>query len=308
MRLRRLDTAYLRQGNPLPLVGLVLADYQRKGAPVLLDAESGEELADDADPFFVLSTPFEASDRHILRQIWDVSRGIEAGGPGVPVLFNHSPGRSPSEVYGQWRDLGVRSDVPFNDGSSGDALLGRPSFDLEDAEAVKLRGKVRRGIIPAVSVRWTPGERVRRGDLDPEDPLYREPHNDACDEPAEGYVMGSERDANHLIEVSFTPIPADQRAVRRAATMARATADLERGLRTGLLDEQGLQRLLTVLGDDARVLRWARAQVATAAPDLFLEAFQALPLDERRALVGLDPLPAAPPPARTIADLLRSAS
>ena len=292
MSLRRLAAAYLRNGTPLPLTGLVLADHQRKGDPVLLDAETGDELADDADPFFVLSTPFEATDRHILRQFWDTSRGIEEGGPGVPVLFNHDPGRSPSEVYGQWVDLGVRTGVIFNDGSSGDALLGRPRFDMEDPEAVKLRGKVRRGIIPAVSVRWAPGEIVRRGDLDPSDPLYREPHDDACGDPAEGYVMGSERTPNHLIETSYTAIPADQRAVQRAATMARATADLERGLRTGLVDDDGLTRLLTVLSADERVLRFLRhtvqgqvraeldARAAASAPKPSPSSWRDVPLSE----------------------------
>ncbi len=305
MSLQRLANAYLRNGNPLPLVGLVLADYQRKGdAPVLLDPRTGGELDNDEDPFFILSTPFEATDRHILGQHWDVSRGVDAGGPGVPVLFNHDPGRNPSEVYGQWRNLAVE-DVQFNDGSTGRGLVGQPSFDVEDPAALALRGKVRRGFIPGVSVRWTPGESVRRGDLPEDDPHYREPHDDMCDEPAEGYVMGTERSPNHLVECSFTPIPADQRAVRRQATHARAMADLERGLKTGLIDEDGLSRLLTILGDDARVRRWAAGQVRTLAPDLLIETFSALPMDERRALVGLDPLPA---PKRTIADFLSSRS
>lgn len=56
----------------------------------------------------------------------------------APILFMHTRGT----VYGQWKNFR----------REGDAYYADPEFDMEDPEAVKLAGKVDRGVIKAVSM------------------------------------------------------------------------------------------------------------------------------------------------------------
>ena len=135
-----LSTARLLQNRPLPLLGRLLTDPSR-AETVLLDPETGGELAENRLPAFVLSTEHEAEDRHILRQHWDLSR---ADGAGVPVLWNHDPDRH----LGQWRELAV-TDLP----GLGRVLVGRADLDPELPEAASKRSQIRRGYLSSVSVR-----------------------------------------------------------------------------------------------------------------------------------------------------------
>jgi len=79
----------LLQGRGYAITGSLLTDTSERGAVVLLDPTTGGELAAEADPAWVLSTPREATDGHIVQMHWDLSRGAQ-GGPGVPVLYNHN--------------------------------------------------------------------------------------------------------------------------------------------------------------------------------------------------------------------------
>jgi phage head maturation protease len=238
-------------------------------------------------PAFVLSTEREATDGIILRQSWDLSRAEVAG---VPVLWNHDPDR----LLGQWRDLRV------SDLGDGPVLLGRADLDMGLPEAVDRRRQIRQGYLSSVSVRWIPGDLVRRGDLDPADPLYREPEQDLCDQPAEGYVSGSPARPNTLVETSLTPIPADQRAVVTERTHQRAASDLSAALRGDAVD---LSRLLTVLSDDPRVRQWA-ARVIRAE----LARLTSTPINDLGARLQrlLSPSQGEPSHSPRLADLLRS--
>ena len=282
--------ARILAGRPLPLVGRLVMDLSRKGEVVLLDLQGRELTTEDDRPAFVLSTEHDATDNHILRQHWDLSR---ADGAGVPILWNHNA----DTLYGQWQDLEVRQDAPLGDGETGPGLVGRAWFDPEDDLAQKRKSQVKRGVLNSTSVRWLPGEVVRRGDLDPADPLYREPMDDSCDRPVEGFVMGSARQPNHLVEASLTPIPADQRANAFERLYQRGGQELERALRSGDAD---LDILLGSLVTHAGLRSWARA--------LVLDTLRALPASERAALLSGagTPPPVEPPPApppRTIKDL-----
>src|SRR5687767_6439243 len=95
--------ARLLGGRPLPLLGRLLADTTRRGEYVALDPATGGELSDRDDrPAFVLSTEAEATDGHIVRQHWNLSR---AGKVGIPVLWNHNQ----DVLLGQWQELTVHS-------------------------------------------------------------------------------------------------------------------------------------------------------------------------------------------------------
>lgn len=263
--------ARLLAGRPDPLLGRLLSEEREDGPPVLIDPETGGELSPSRLPAFVLSTEREATDGHILRQFWDLSRADEAG---IPVLWNHDPDR----LLGQWRELAV-TDHP----TLGRILTGRADLDTESAEASERLSQIRRGYLRAVSVRWAPGETIRRGDLDPADPLYREPQNDLCDQPAEGFVMGSERGPNHLIETSLTPIPADQRAAV-TERHARAAAELHTALRGGAAD---VDRILGLLADDPRVRAWGLRLVRSEVERLVEQALQRLTAPSPSSLFSL---------------------
>ena len=254
-------------GRPPHLVGRLLADTTRAGELVPIDPETGDEDRDER-PAFVLSTEDEAADGHVLRQHWDLSRASDHG-PGVPVLWNHDQ----DALLGQWQDLAVR------DLEDGPALVGRAYLDPDDPAAQHRRGQIRRGILSAVSVGWTPGEVTRRGDLDEGDPLYREPEDDLCDQPAEGLVMGSADRPNHLIEASLVACPAQPSAVVVERLHRAASRDL------GGLDvpHRDIDALIAWLGQDPRV----RAYLARLTGRL---------LDERLA--------DRPPSPRALRDLL----
>jgi hypothetical protein len=257
MLTREQITHRLLNGRPLPLMGRLLADIREDGAVVPLDPDSGGELraVPGLGPAFVMSTGGEATDRHIVRQFWDVSRGMDAGGPGIPALYGHSH----AEHVGQWHDLGVR-DL----GDRGRSLVGRPRlmpFGL--AQRMEIDRQIREGFLRSVSVGWQPGESVRRGDLDPSDSLYREPEDDGCGGPAEGMVMGTEAGPNRLVECSFTAIPADvnaqQLAGERMASRSLVALDAISEGRTARPAD--MDALLSVLGADPRVRAWVRRLV-----------------------------------------------
>lgn len=256
MDLRAHATFRLMAGRPLPLAGRLLADT-RDGKVVPLDPDTGGALdlsgRSDLLPAFILSTEGEATDGHIVRQFWDLSRSQDVGGPGIPALYNHS-----MTHVGQWHDLGVR-DL----GDLGRGLVGRPRLmDFGESARLELGRQIREGFLRSVSVGWNPGESVRRGELDPADPLYREPIDGPCG-PEEGMIMGTEASPNRLFETSFTPLPADMHAQQMAEQrlLARAGSALARISEGGTATRADLSALLAVLGADESVERWARSLV-----------------------------------------------
>jgi hypothetical protein len=269
---RAATVARILAGRPVPLVGRLLASSTRAGEVVLLDPTSGGELAASDDrPAFVLSTEDEATDGHIVRQFWDLSRANDAG---VPILWNHDA----NVLLGQWQDLAV-ADV-----GGGRALVGRAYFDPDDDLAMKRKGQVKRGILNATSVGWVPGESVRRGELDSADALYREPIDGMCG-PEEGLVMGTASKPNHLVEATLTPTPAQQQAVVIERLHRGGARDLDAALRS---DAHDPDRLLAYLAHHPRVRAWLNAEIRAAVAA------------ERAALST--PSPTAP---RSVSDLFR---
>ena len=242
MDLRAHHVSLLRSGQPIPLAGRLLRDARADGSFVLLD-ERGAELKDDR-PAFVLSTEDEATDRHIVRQHWDLSRAV---GAGVPVLWGHDPNR----LLGQWQDLQVV------DGR----LVGRAYFDPEDEEAQHRKGQIKRGILNAVSVGWMPGASIRRGDLDPADPLYREPVDGFCGSE-EGMVMGTPEAPNRLIECSLVSTPAQATAIVTERLLSGADRAARQIARGETPRDSDVSRLLAVLAVDPRCVAWLNARVA----------------------------------------------
>jgi len=303
IRSSSLAVARLLQGNPLELQGRLLTDRREDGSLALLDPTTGNELRAEELPAFVLSTEGEATDGNILRQFWNLER---ANAAGVPVLWGHNPDR----LLGQWRSLEV---IDLN---GERVLVGRADLDLALPEGETRRRQIREGYLSAVSVRWTPGELVRRGELDESDPLYREPEDDWCDMPAEGYVMGSERSPNTLIECSLVTTPADPRAIVTARAQARAAASIDQALRGGPAD---LDRILPALGGDDRVRGWARNMLRAELAELLTVDAADVESTLARLLGAAPPAPTSPPPPapeptpepgpRRVADLFaRSAS
>lgn len=213
-------------------------------------------------PMFVLSTEGPATDSHIVRQFWDLSR-VE--GAGAPILWNHNA----NILLGQWRDAKVEG----TPGQAGARLVARPDFDMEDPEGAHRAGQVARGFVRACSVGWAPGALVRRGSLKEDDPLFRPMEDDDCGQPIEGYVMGTEDDPNVLIEASLTPTPADPDAIAigRIASGERSVAALAQGERVSGIDLGGV---LLALRDRPGV----RSFVRSAARD-------ELATDDGRALL-----------------------
>lgn len=202
---------------------------------------------DERGPLFVLSTEGEATDDHVVRQFWDLSRSI---GVGTPILWNHNA----DVLLGQWQDHAVIG----SPGTPGAMLTARGYFDPDDELAQKRRGQVRRGILRAVSVGWIPGDLVRRGSLREDDPMYRPQEDDECGQPMEGMVMGTRQRPNILVEASLTPTPADPRAVaiERNARAVEQLGGLARGERVSGVDLAGV---LLALRDRPGVRAFARA-------------------------------------------------
>ena len=178
----------------------------------------------------MLSTEGAATDAHIVRQFWDLSR-VE--GAGAPILWNHDA----DVLLGQWHSAAVEG----TPGQPGARLIARAGFDLEDPLGAHRAGQVKRGFIRACSVGWVPGALVRRGSLKEDDPLFRPMEDDDCGQPIEGYVMGTEDEPNLLVEASLTGTPADPDAVavERIAGGERSVAALARGERVSGVDLGG---------------------------------------------------------------------
>jgi phage head maturation protease len=185
-------------------------------ALAIMPADGSEESA-DADPVFRLSTPAEATDGHIVRPFWDLSR---SEGAGIPLLFGHDQ----TQIAGRMHSIRLE----------GADLVGVARFDLGSELGRETRRMVREGFLSSVSIGWLPGEQTRRSELPKAHPDYREPAEDECGFPAEGFVMGSNRSPNTLLEVSLVSVPADPRAnvISRSLSMygAESVADLLRSV------------------------------------------------------------------------------
>ena len=264
----------LLQGRGYAITGSLLTDTSERGAVVLLDPTTGGELAAEADPAWVLSTPREATDGHIVQMHWDLSRGAQ-GGPGVPVLYNHNRG----DLLGQWRNLGV-SDIQTRS-YSGEALIGRshmPNLPENTVETRQRIAQARAGLLRSTSIGWIPGEKVRRSELDPLDPNWREAAEDECGMPAEGYVMGSEAAPNRLLEASLVTIPAQADAVSLEHAQRRALDDLGPLLRAddatieGAIRSGSMDRLLFIAARDPRVTAYIQRAARAELSALLAEA------------------------------------
>ncbi len=255
-------------GRPAPLVGRLLrADPP---APAPADAAGDAPPAPPADtrPKFILATGGEASDGCILRMFWDLSR---ANGVGVPVLWGHDQGA----LLGQWRDVRLEE----IDGQT--VLTGRCDLDPELPEGVLRLGQIKRGYLKSVSVGWIPGEMIRRGDLPPNDPHYREPIEGDCGQAGEGYVMGSAERPNILVETSLVSTPADPGAAAIERLHGQGAAALARAASGAQLDGRDLDLMLASLASLPRVRGWLDAQIDRGV---------------RAALTRLGISPSAPPP------------
>jgi phage head maturation protease len=148
-------------------------------------------------PLFALSTEREATDGNIVLQNWDLSRALAAG---VPVLWNHRM----DALLGRWVDLEVDP--------TERVLRGRARLDRNSPDGALRARQIDEGFLTSTSVRWIPGDSIRRSELDPDDPHYRAAREDDCGLPAEGYVMGRTT-PNVLLEASLVTVPADPNAV-----------------------------------------------------------------------------------------------
>ena len=261
----------LLQGRGYAITGSLLTDTSERGAVVLLDPTTGGELAAEADPAWVLSTPREATDGHIVQMHWDLSRGAQ-GGPGVPVLYNHNR----DALAGQWRALAVAEVDTAS--YSGEALIGRSYLPGVTALGRDVAEQVRAGLLRSTSIGWIPGEKVRRSELDPLDPNWREAAEDECGMPAEGYVMGSEAAPNRLLEASLVTIPAQADAVSLEHAQRRALDDLGPLLRAddatieGAIRSGSMDRLLFIAARDPRVTAYIQRAARAELSALLAEA------------------------------------
>lgn len=284
---------------PYFLMGRLLSDADALGHEVAIDPATGGEVRDDR-PAFILSTEGEASDGHVVRQHWDLSR---ASSVGVPVLWSHDPG----QLRGQWEDLKVM-DLP-----GGRSLVGRARLSTTNAHAIELRDMIREGILRAVSVGWQPGATVRRGNLAKDDPLYRDAEDGDCGEAREGLVMGTAVDPNKLIECSLVSTPADPRAVVTARILASGDRAADALIRSGVLptDPKTLASLLRAVAADptARAYLGARA-VQAVDPQIRALNERIATLEARlsaqTSTPSLTPAPAIDAGRRPLADILRS--
>lgn len=240
-RAASLTTSRLLSGRPVYTSGRLLADDTRE-TPVLLDPDTGDELAPERMPAFILSTEGEASDGHVVMQEWDLSR---ASTVGIPILWAHN---AKGDVLGQWRDISVRSL------DTGRDLVGRADFDTAFPLAADRAGQVRRGYIRAVSIGWQPGATVRRSELPREHPRYAAPLEDECGMPAEGLVMGTPEQPNRLFETSLVPVPADAGAFNIERTIQAA----ERALAGSMTapDTRDLDAILAAVAGNPAARAW----------------------------------------------------
>jgi phage head maturation protease len=277
----------LLQGRGFSISGALLTDTSKRGALALLDPDTGGELAADADPAWILSTPREASDGHIVTLNWDLDRGAE-GGPGIPVLYNHDR----NSLIGQWRSLGVS---PVETARyTGEALIGRSFLPGVTQYGRDRAAEVRAGILMSTSIGWIPGEKTRRSDLDTDDPSWREAGEDECGSPTEGFVMGSAADPNRLMEASLVTIPAQGDAVGLAQSHSRAARTLQgllsrdEGRSTAEAESGGLDRLLFHVARHPAARGWILRIVR----------------DELSALMAEAGLPHSPGQGNTLGDIL----
>jgi phage head maturation protease len=287
---------WLRHGQaPWHLVGRLLTDRDSMGREVMLDPVTAGEMRDDR-PAFILSTEGEATDGHVVRQYWDLDR---AKSVGVPVLWSHDAG----QLLGQWEDLAAR-DLP-----SGRALVGRARLSATKAQAIEAREMIREGILRAVSVGWRPGRMVRRGELDPGDPLYRSPEDGDCGEAREGSVMGTPDEPNELVEGSLCSTPADPRAMvtsRIIDSAARSAGALTSGgaVPTGA---DALTRLYRLASADPTVRAYLGSQAIRATePGMNDLARRLAAIEARLATQTTAPSVAPDPSLLSIDHILRS--
>lgn len=281
MDLRRHGLALLLAGQPLPLLGRLLTDTW-KGREIAVDPQAGTEVR-RSDGWWVLTDEGEATDSHVLRGFWDFRRDEGA----INVLYDHGLESSPhgSMPMGRWVELGTHEGVP---NTVGRATLGRIRWAEGIAWIDEVRSLVDQDILRSASTRWLPGFTIRRGELDPSDPLYREPVDGFCG-PEEGFVMGSPEQPNEMVENSLTPMPAQYRAHARTRYHLGADRAAHQALRGEPIADGDFSRLLARVAQDAR---------ATAFLDARIEAAVA------RRLGDSAPVPRVPG-ARTLTDILK---
>lgn len=272
-------------GRSIPLVGRLMMGATTLGASVLLDPETGGELRAEALPAFIMSTEGEAGDDHILRQHWDLSRSADHGSVGIPVIWSHAAkGENSRAIYGQWTGLGVR-DI------GGKKLCGRTNLDMDIENGREAMGQIRRGFLRSISVGWSPGALSRRGSLDVLDPWYREPIDDECGQPAEGFIMGTPEQPNVLLEGSLCAVPSDPAAYVTERTYAAAERFLDGIGRAATSPRSSMpadiDALLLLVRDHSGARAWISREI--------------------RAIVSADRAPSpqsAPPVSRAFRDLL----
>lgn len=194
---------------------------------------------DSAKPRFVLSTERPATDNCIVRQYWDLSR---LHGCGIPVFDSHQRDKS----LGRWDTLQVVNTPERR--LEGD-FIWNPFEPLSSQRKSEWEAR----FLNAVSIGWIPGETTRRSELPKTDPYYSEATEDECGFASEGYVYGSERSPNVLLECSLTFIPADSSAVslRNAAGL----------FPSGPVDEASLARSLHVLSKSDTAMAQIRSWI-----------------------------------------------
>lgn len=229
-----------------------LAFIQRDATQGAANAEPDPAAAIDQSPsVFIASTAEEARDGMIVLQDWR----LENYQSNPVILYNHDDRDHPIGKGEVWIE--------------GARLMVRVLWDWPDPEAAKIAGKVKRGFLNAVSIRWKPEEVIARWRLPREDVLYAE----------EGYICRG----NELLEISVVTIPADPQAL---VVERGAREDLDARIRAAVAAEMARQRPALVAAAVAEVE--ARALTAPApAPEA--DWFASLPADEPDWLRALPP-------------------
>lgn len=188
----------------------------------------------------------------------------EPGSPSVFVASTSEVARDGDIIEGPWKLDGYRanpvilwahdqSQAPIGRGmvtEEDGQLRVSVTWDEEDPEAARIAGKVRRGMLSAVSVSWRPESMTPLRSLPRDDSRYRE----------SGYLhRGPE-----LLEISVVPVPADPRAIvtQRADEDPPADPIAELTARIAALEEQ-VDTLRTALA-----LREAEADPEPEGEDL----------------------------------------